>query len=42
MLAGTPPNWQGTPIVLVVLIEQDNVRLAERIGQELIVDAMSP
>jgi cell division protein FtsW (lipid II flippase) len=42
MIAGTPPNWQGTPIVVVVLVEQDNIRLAQRIGQELIVDAMSP
>lgn len=42
MIAGTPPNWQATPIVVVVLIEQDNVRLAQRIGQELIVDAMNP
>ena len=41
-IAGTPPNWGGTPIVLVVLIEEDNVRLAERIGMELIVDAMNP
>lgn len=41
-LAGTPSNWQGTPFVVVVLIEEDNKRLAERIGRELIVDAMSP
>ena len=42
MIAGTPPNWQAAPIVVVVLVEEDNVRLAERIGQELIVDAMNP
>ncbi|HUG35250.1 MAG TPA: FtsW/RodA/SpoVE family cell cycle protein [Anaerolineales bacterium] len=42
MIAGTPPNWQATPIVVVVLIEEDNIRLAQRIGQELIVDAMNP
>ncbi len=41
-IAGTPPNWGGTPIVVVVLIEEDNARLAERIGEELIVDAMNP
>jgi hypothetical protein len=41
-LAGTPGNWQGTPFVVVVLIEEDNERIAERIGRELIVDAMSP
>ncbi len=41
-LAGTPPNWGGTPIVVVVLIEENNIRLAKRIGDELIVDAMNP
>ncbi len=41
-LAGTPANWQGTPFVVVVLVEEDNPRLVERIGRELIVDAMSP
>jgi cell division protein FtsW (lipid II flippase) len=41
-IAGTPPNWQGTPIVVVVLLEEDNQRIAERIGRELIVDAMNP
>ncbi len=41
-LAGTPGNWQGTPIVIVVLVEEDNARLAEHIGRELIVDAMNP
>jgi cell division protein FtsW (lipid II flippase) len=42
MIAGTPPNWQAAPIVVVVLVEEDNIRLAQRIGQELIVDAMNP
>jgi len=41
-IAGTPPNWQGTPLVVVVLVEENNIRLAQRIGQELIVDAMNP
>lgn len=41
-IAGTPPNWGGTPIVVVVLIEEDNAGLAQRIGEELIEDAMSP
>ncbi len=41
-IAGTLPNWQGTPIVVVVLVEENNSRLAQRIGQELIVDAMNP
>ena len=41
-ITGTPPNWQASPLVVVVLLEEDNVRLAQRIGQELIVDAMNP
>lgn len=41
-IGGTPPNWGGTPIVIVVLIEENNPRLAQRIGEELIVDAMNP
>jgi hypothetical protein len=27
---------------VVVLLEEDNVRLAQRIGTELLVDAMNP
>jgi len=41
-IAGTPPNWQATPLVVAVLLEEDNERLAQRIGQELLVDAMNP
>ena len=41
-IGGTPPNWQATPLVIVVVLEEDNERLAQRIGQELLVDAMNP
>lgn len=41
-IAGTPPNWQASPMVVVVLLEEDSVRLAQRIGKELLVDAMNP
>jgi hypothetical protein len=41
-MAGTPPNWQATPMVLVVLLEEDNAGLAQWIGRELLVDAMNP
>src|SRR5258706_5723802 len=41
-IGGTPPNWQGTPLVIVVVLEENNERLAQRIGQELLVDAMNP
>jgi cell division protein FtsW (lipid II flippase) len=41
-IAGTPPNWQASPMVVVVLLEEDSERLAQRIGKELLVDAMNP
>ena len=41
-IGGTLPNWQATPLVVVVLLEEDNVQLARRIGHELLVDAMNP
>jgi cell division protein FtsI/penicillin-binding protein 2 len=41
-LAGTPPNWQATPLVVVVVLEEDNERLVQRIGQEILMDAMNP
>jgi hypothetical protein len=41
-LTGTPPNWQATPLVALVLLEADNPRLAQQIGQELLLDAMNP
>lgn len=41
-IAGTPPNWQASPLVVVVLLEEDNTSWAERIGQALLVDAMYP
>ena len=42
LIAGTPPNWQATPMVVVVLLEEENTRLAEWIGRELLVDVMNP
>ena len=41
-IAGTPPNWQATPLAVVVVLEEDNERLAQFIGQELLVDSMNP
>jgi cell division protein FtsW (lipid II flippase) len=41
-IGGTPPYWQAAPLVVVVLVEGDNTRLAQRIGGELLVDAMNP
>ncbi|HIE25537.1 MAG TPA: hypothetical protein EYP74_05985 [Anaerolineales bacterium] len=36
LLAGTPPNWQGTPLALAILLEEDNVKLAEEIAEILL------
>ena len=36
LLAGTPPNWQGTPLALVVLLEEYNPVLAEEIAGALL------
>jgi hypothetical protein len=41
-MGGTPPNWQATPLVLVVLLEEDHVDLAQEIGTELLDSAMNP
>lgn len=41
-LAGTPPNWPAAPLVVVVLLEEDNPGRAREIGQELLLDAMFP
>ncbi len=36
MLAGTLPDWKGTPLVLVVTLEELNAPLAESIGKNLL------
>ncbi len=36
MLAGTLPDWKGTPLVLVVTLEELNASLAESIGKNLL------
>jgi len=41
-IGGTPPNWQATPLVVVVLLEENNPRLAQQVGQELLAGAMKP
>jgi cell division protein FtsW (lipid II flippase) len=41
-LAGTLPNWQGAPLVVVVGLEETNPALAEKIGRMLIEDALKP
>lgn len=41
-LGGTVPRWQGTPLALAVVLEENNTFLAERIGQELLESALNP
>jgi cell division protein FtsW (lipid II flippase) len=41
-LAGTLPNWQGTPLALVVLIEGDEPVMAQTIGRQLIQESIKP
>ena len=41
-VAGTPPDWQGTPLIVVVVVEESNLRLAQFIGSGLLKSAMNP
>jgi hypothetical protein len=41
LLAGTLPDWKGTPLVLVVTLEENNVFLANYIGDALLDAALN-
>jgi len=41
-LAGTKPGWQGTPLALVIVLEENNPALASEIGQSLITNTIQP
>ena len=41
LIAGTLPSWSGTPLVLVVTLEENNIHLAERIGENILDAATS-
>jgi cell division protein FtsW (lipid II flippase) len=41
-IGGTPPNWQASPLAVVVVLEEDNAQLAETIGGDLLIAAMNP
>jgi len=41
-MAGTLPGWQGTPLTLVLLLEEDNAPLANSIGETLLIQALEP
>jgi cell division protein FtsW (lipid II flippase) len=40
-IAGTLSNWNGSPLVLALLLEEDNPSLAEEIGQAVMKAALS-
>lgn len=41
-IAGTLPNWQGTHLTVVVLVETNNIDLANYIGETIITQALEP
>jgi len=41
-LAGTLPNWTGTPLVLVILLEENNPVLVTQMGQEFMDMVLKP
>jgi hypothetical protein len=41
-LAGTLPDWSGSPLALVILLEKDDPTLASRIGGKLLEMALQP
>ena len=41
-LAGTLPNWKGTPLVVVILLEGNSAANAEAIGTQLLQTAIMP
>ncbi|HEX6302606.1 MAG TPA: FtsW/RodA/SpoVE family cell cycle protein [Anaerolineales bacterium] len=41
-VAGTLPSWNGTPLTLAILLEDDNPNLAEVIGMAMLQAALQP
>lgn len=41
LLAGTVPDWKGTPLALVVTLEEDNIFLANSIGNHILDAALN-
>jgi cell division protein FtsW (lipid II flippase) len=41
-LEGTLPNWKGTPLVAVILLEENSPALAKDIGTQLLKAAITP
>jgi cell division protein FtsW (lipid II flippase) len=41
-IAGTPPDWHGTPLALVIALENGTPAEAQTIGREIFLAAISP
>lgn len=41
-IAGTPPDWNGTPLALVIALENNSPATAQQIGREVFLTAISP
>lgn len=41
-IGGTPPNWQASPLAIVVVLEEGDPTDAQRIGEALLKGAMNP
>lgn len=41
-IAGTPPDWHGTPLAVVVALEDGSPALAQKKGRQIFMDAISP
>jgi len=42
VIAGTLPDWHGTPLTLVITLEEDNVYLARFIADEILAGTLTP
>lgn len=41
-VGGSLPNWKGTPFVIVLVLEEENIKAAESIGQNILQQVMIP
>ncbi len=41
-LGGTPPNWQGAPLAIAVIIEANQAELAQKTGRAILESAIGP
>lgn len=41
-VGGSLPNWKGTPFVIALVLEEENLEAAENIGQSVLKQAMTP